>query len=774
MRLLPALFLSMLSIKALAADRSYIQEYYAAKELEAKDPKEAAEGMKRSFHLAVEDGNGDYATSAGLNGAYMLYRRDQEVEAGRLCRETLKALESLNYSPPDGDVERRVQLFGLMERGLLQEGKIGEAWKANRAAAETLRGKRLRADDDGRAISVEDLKLLSPGLRSYGWRLIEREADMLDYVGRSLDARALLDKSAEKLGKEWNAIPVAERFYAFKLLSSRCELLDYIGYEKDAIDTQKVLIESYRRVSQPNPSFLTLQINLLRNLSQWDGPSEQLLEEARGIGEKFKSFNAEGSANRLLAKMELDLRDSKEAIEALKADAKKQAGLGRFLDGAYADRDSLISRSRAGEQDLDQEFAALLVKMRSQGNKRGEPNLYKEYGGYLLERNRPGEAISMFEEALRLKRSFGLILHEPGLLSSLFHARLGAGDVSGAKATLVELESLLKRHANEFPASRRAYAETIRANALWALGDKAGSKAALELARQFAADLPEYRRLWLQLDKEDRSFDPETASPAVQRETATLRIQPLEIVSVVSPKQIARTRFVVSNPGSQSISGEWVISGPGASSDASGSVQFTAGKAAATLALPLAVSGGGEASLKVALGATEGVDAAKVQVGWRPREGEASKPSTWEVQWQADAVGRVVLDASLIEANPFRSISLFHELAVPVGETVGIPFRMRSPVPLRLEYYDPTTGEILAIDADGNGDFTNTGDLHSKAASGIACALVPVKSPTATLTVEVRIFAPGGAPLAITPAIVLESEVHRNGAWTKEAESTLK
>lgn len=774
MRLLPVLFLSMFSIKALAADRSYIEEYYAAKEMEGKDPKAAAEGMKRSFVLALEDGNADYATSAGLTGAFMLYRQDQEVEAGRLCHETLKALETMDYSPPDGDVERRVQLFGLMERGLHVEGKIGEAWKANRAAAETLRGRKLRADDDGRAISVEDLKQLPPGFRSYGWRLIEREADMLDYVGRSLEARALLDKAAEQLGGDWKSVPEAERFYAFKLLSRRCELLDYLGYEKDAIDAQKVLIDSYRQVSPPNPSLLTLQINLLRNLSQWDGPSEQLLEEARGIGEKFKTFNGGGSANRLIAKMELDLRDSKEAIEALKADAKKQAGLGHFLEGVYADRDSLVSRSRAGEQNLDPEFATLLVKMRSQGNKRGEPNLYKEYGDYLLERNRPGEAIAMFQEALRLKRSFGLILHQPGLLSSLFHARLAAGDVAGAMATLVELEDLLRSRGNEFPASRRAYAETIRANSLWALGDKAGSKAALELARRFAADLPEYRRLWLQLDKEDRTLDPEKAVPAVQQGSVPLHIQPLEIVSLVTPKQTARTRFVASNSGSQRISGEWVITGPGASVDASGDVQFTAGKTAATLVLPLAVSGGGERPLKVALAPTEGVDAAKVQVGWRPTGGSVSNPSTWEVQWQPDAAGRVVLDASLIEANPFRSISLFHELAVPVGGAVGIPFRVRSPVPLRLEYYEPVTGELLAIDADGNGDFTNTGDLHSKSASGVACALIPVKSPGATIPVEVRIFAPGGAPLAITPAIVLVTEVHRNGTWTKEAESTLK
>ncbi len=774
MRLLPQVFVSLFTIAAATAQGSYQAEFYAAKEIQKTDVPAAIEGMKRSFHLAVEAGNADYATSAGLNGAYQMYESKKSIEAGRFSREVITALDALDYQTVDGDALRRVQLFGLMERGLQTEGKIGAAWQANRAAAETLRGKKLSADGDGRSITVAELKNLPPALRSYGWRLVEREADMLDFVGRSLEARTLLEQAVAALGDDWQRIPKLEQFYAFKLRARLCELLDYLGYEKQALDAQQALLHSGADLAEVRSSHLTLQINFLRNLSQWDGPSEKLLDQAREIGASIDASNSVNNSTRLLAKMELDLRHSQEALAALNADAKKQNALGQFLESAYADRDSLVSRAEAGEANLDSEFIALLAKMRAQGNKRGEPNIYKEYGSYLIACNRPGEAIPLFQEALRLKRSFGLILHEPTLLSSIFNARIASGDIEGAKVTLAELSAFITQYEKELPTARRVLAEIFRAFALGKLGEKDAAKASLDLARRLAVDLPEYRRRLLQPDQEEAIINPDKITPPATIVAARLPIQPLEVVTVAAPKIEAHTRFVVANPNYASVRGQWLIAGPGAVANPAGTVNFTVGKPDVTLLLAQTVISGGEATLTASMAAAESVDTAKVSVVWRQPGFPDSDGSIWNVQWSAASAGRVVLDASQIETNPFRSISLFHEMAVPLGEITGIPFRLKSPVPLRFEYYDPATQELLAIDANGNGDFTETGDLHNRGPSGIACAMAPVKSAAASVTVEIRIFAPSGEALAITPALVLETEIYRNNTWIKEAESVLK
>jgi|GEM_PF-3925709 len=772
MKLLPLVFVSLLTLAAATGQGSYQAEFYAAKEIQKTDPQAAIEGMKRGFHLAVAAGNADYATSAGLCGAYLMYENERSVEAGRFSREVITALDGIDYQTEDGDALRRVQLFGLMERGLHMEGKIGAAWQANRAAAETLRGKKLTANGDGRSVTVQEIKNLPPALRSYGWRLVEREADMLDFVGRSLEARTLLEQAVAALGDDWQRIPKLEQFYAFKLRARLCELLDYLGYEKQAIDAQKALLTSGPDLSEVRSSHLTLRINLLRNLSQWDGPSEKLLEQASETGARLNAGNSVNSATRLLAKMELDLHHSQAALDALKADAKKQNALGRFLESAYADRDSLVSRAASGETNLDPEFIALLAKMRAQGNKRGEPNLYYEYASYLMDRDRPGEATPLYQEALRLKHSFGLILHEPALLSAIINARIASGDIDGARATLAELDTFITRYEKELPAARRVLAEIFRATALGKLSEKDAAKASLELARRLAVGLPEYRRRLLQPDQEQAIINPDRTAPPAATLAARLRIQPLEVVSIAAPAMAANTRFVVANPNPAGVRGQWVITGPGAS--AAGAVSFTAGKPDATLLVPQTVPSGGESALLVTMAAAKGSDAAKASVVWR-QSGLADSPaSAWDVQWSAESAGRVVLDASQLETNPFRSVSLFHEMAVPLGETNGIPFRLKSPVPLRFEYYDPTTQELLAIDANGNGDFTETGDLHHGGPSGNACAIAPVRSTAATVTVEIRIFAPSGEALAITPTLVLETEIYRNNAWLKEAESILK
>jgi len=91
----------------------------------------------------------------------------------------------------------------------------------------------------------------------------------------------------------------------------------------------------------------------------------------------------------------------------------------------------------------------------------------------------------------------------------------------------------------------------------------------------------------------------------------------------------------------------------------------------------------------------------------------------------------------------------------------------RSPVPLRFEYYQTSGNRLLAIDANGNGDFTDPG--------GIAAALIPIDPPLDTLGIEVRIYSTAGeSPIQFGPDLKLEAEVYRNATWVLEAENILK
>jgi hypothetical protein len=112
---------------------------------------------------------------------------------------------------------------------------------------------------------------------------------------------------------------------------------------------------------------------------------------------------------------------------------------------------------------------------------------------------------------------------------------------------------------------------------------------------------------------------------------------------------------------------------------------------------------------------------------------------------------------------------------VPAHEPEGVSFRLVSKVPLRFEYYDPSSQALLGVDANGNGDFTETGDLYFQGTSGTAAALVPATADDKSLGVEVRIFAIDGSLASPeTENLIIAAEVFRDDKWSKEAEDTLK
>ncbi len=762
---------------ATAEPESYIEEFQIAQGLEQSDPQASADGMIRCLTHAAAAGDTAYASAAGLNGCFRIYEQGKVVAAGALAREVIQILGPL---PPGGqdNTLRRVQLFGFIERGLLAEGKVGGAWQANRAAAETLRGKKVPADADGKSVTLGEIVKLPPSFRSFGLRLIEREAELLNITGRTNEGRKLLDESATYLGSGWTRFDPNSQFYAFKLLAARAEFIDFLGYQEEAIRAQQDLLAASRGNPKLQKSILILRINLLRNLSQWDGPSPDLLDQARDVVRQIKAGGVDNQVDRLFAKMEFDLKQSREAADTMGSNALKNQDLGDSFSASYAERDNLDARIKLGDPNLDADFFALLNKIRGHGNKRGEPTLYTMYGNFLLGQKRPAEANGMFSEALRMTRGFGWVLHEPGLLARLLDARLQSGDIEGARSTLGELDEWIQAHP-EAPASRRANAVATRAFALASLGDLDAARAAYRMANEIGKALPAYQQRNYSAEQEEATLKEigqlpdQIAKPAV--ELPKLAPQPVEVTAIAVPGNTARTRFTIFNPTAQAIRGNFVLTGPGPDNSISKGATFHAGKPSSTLRHPQTIGSGTEACIEISLMPAAGVDTARLEVAWENNGQTAGPVAAWDVTWSATASRSVVLDASRLEANPFRSVVLYHELAVPLGEDHGIPFRLRSPIPLRFEYHDAATHELLAIDANGNGDFTESGDLYGGALTGVIAAIVAVGPGDKTVTAEIRIFAPDGLPLLTAGSrVVLEAEAWSNGTWTKEAEDTLK
>lgn len=768
------IFVALSWLPVSAAD--YRELFREARAVQDHDPAVATEKMRQCFHAALAEGNHEYAITGGLNAAIMLYDRNETVAAGKLAREVINSLQAFDDTGKD-NTSRRTQLFNFIGSGLLAEGKIGAALQANRASADVARGKILDADGDGSPMTLADAIKLPPVESGYAFGIMERRSHLLELSGNAKEARRQLDEVEKWLGNDWpGRLRPMPRFYAFKLLATRAQLLDYLAYKEEAIRAQEKLLATPPD-ERSHQSRLNLRINLLRNRSQWSGPTEEIMQEAREVAAMMKKYPIHKNVDRLLANMEFDLKQSREALDLLNRNERDNLDLGNEFDATFARRDNLFARARLGDPGLDPEFFDLLKTVRGRGQKSSEPPIYRAYGSYLLKQDRPSEAIQVLVECLRQLRGLGLDLHQPSVIAMLIDARITAGDLDGARATLVELENWLRDHPDA-PAQRRAGAVASRAVALAKLGDTTAARAAFALARQIGKDLPDYQKRDYTAAAEERLLE-KTQAPVVAATTGpapVLRVQPLELLSVVPPGQSAKTRFSVFNPGARSLPGHLVVTGKGASlGTTTSSVSFDPTGNSTTVKIPRTLKAGEEFILPVSMASSIGTDEEVATVAWENTGSASGPPATWKVTWSATSHGATVLDASSLEANPFRSVALYHELAVPPGEATGVAFRLRSPVPLRLEYLDAATGTALAVDANGNGDFTEAGDFYLRTRSGASGAVYPLRPGENTLTAEVRIFSPDGQPLLTAGStLVLEAEIFLNGSWVKQAEDIIR
>jgi len=70
-----------------------------------------------------------------------------------------------------------------------------------------------------------------------------------------------------------------------------------------------------------------------------------------------------------------------------------------------------------------------------------------------------------------------------------------------------------------------------------------------------------------------------------------------------------------------------------------------------------------------------------------------------------------VLNAARLGLSPFVGVPVLHYVGFPAQGVDSKGFRLRSQRPVRIEYRDPATSDLLAVDDNGNGNFSDDGDF---------------------------------------------------------------
>lgn len=667
-------------------------------------------------------------------------------------------------------------LWSLTERCHSIQMRPGEGWKAQKEATELWHKLAGLSYTDGEfdMVAIDQLK---PVERANGWRHIGREASYLHDFGKTTEARRLLREAIAQDRKH----KIAPSIYSIQLRNALAIIDSFIGYKESSLElvTEEIELVNTLMGPSPNMSFFKSRINLLRTQSDFEGPSEELLNEAREIGEGAKKLTPgeKSPFQRTIIAMENRLASTAKGYEELEKLAKEALANGKGLEAFYLNRNALFLRAQATDENLDSHFNDLLTRTRKTGVKRSEPRIYRRYGDWLASQGRYGEAIVVYREALSLSRTFGWHPMVPRLFGRLGLTYQRAGQSAAADAIWRELEAYLKAHP-DIPVQSILKGWEFQLSAYLIAGRDADATALIKRVRALESKggLKPY---WLEFFTDEaiasyREYLRKEAPTAVIEAPTIAGLQPKSLHTVALPKTDGSGVFHLINHGAAPLSGTLSFAGSGATtaknhSPDEPSFEGDLGEAENTVKVSLTLAGGTFIAIPVTLPPHQN-GSAQFTLTWTPKTG-SPVTSTWHNSWGPKISEALVLDSADLSATPFIGVPIIHHVGFPKGNSQARSIRLKGPTPLRVEYRDPATGDLLAVDANGNGSFDEEGEFALSTTDQTAPEVTP-QEDSRIGTVEIWLY-----PIPDHPwekDMALQIELHDGTKWAEFATDLLK
>ena len=318
--------------------------------------------------------------------------------------------------------------------------------------------------------------------------------------------------------------------------------------------------------------------------------------------------------------------------------------------------------------ELEKWLVLALTDARQTGSKFREVSLYESYARFLMMQDRYAEAIRIQEEAIRLSRAANL--------------------------------------------PKRLQDNLVRFD---------GMKKQMDIQHVAAGEKPENGGAVPQDSTNPVQGAKAPQVPAVGGSIAqSIDIQPRRSISAALPAQPAYGRFYIHNPSTFTRRGELVLVGS-IEDPKWDNREWLAVNASPlfehiTLSHPLKLDAGATYVVDLTGLPREDGSGAEIKCEWIPDKGADSATGTWTYQTvektAATGIRTAVIDAHEQQGNPYYLLPI-HHMAQRLDTALeqSVDFTVAASQPTRIEAYDAVTGKLLAIDANGDGDFLDSGDL---------------------------------------------------------------
>ena len=790
-RLLVSLFSLMI---ALPAHADAIKDYYAGKSAaKAGKRREAYDCYARSAASASAENLPRYCFHSGYSAAYAAHKLGLQGECRKHAELALKAAAGhpkASWASSARSKSNQIELMGLVERSFGVEGKLGAGWQANhrvRSMLQELCGHAvdLTKPDPAGMVNLDRVP------RALAWRMIEREAEYLHFVGRTTEAVALLEAVLEPARRDSRSGDRFLQTYAIKIIGSLGRIKSFTGYKAEALVYGNEEASCFEDGGPRLRShFRNARMNLLAIRSEVHGVTDRELAEAKSILRESKKSGdlSAGGFERLMARITVSRESDEERLERIRRAIAANEDVGSVIESFYARRNELFERSRLNEPGLDPEFYRFLDEARKKGNKKAEPRLYRRYGDWLSSQGRRGEAITVYQTGLRMTEQFQWYPQVPQYYAKLGAVFMADGQMAVAGSMWERMNQYIAAHP-DIPGDAILRAWSIQLSSLLRHGMNAESGELADRARALTGRGTIASRLLSPFSAEMMKLaiagherrKPDSGRGDIGLGKRQVLLQPLSVASVALPGSSAMAGFYLVNSGSKRRTGTLSVEGPGLSlADAAGdgAPAFTCdfGRPSARVEVSLELASGTLLELPLSAPSCTVQDApTRVALEWS--DGRSQKSSAlWMVSWGTGSTHAVVLDAARLESNPYVGTPVMHHVAFPVSGRGPVPFRLRSPRALHIEYRNPVNGVLIAVDRNGNGDFTEAGDFFTPAletaGEQVFTPLLHEIADKGVGSVEVWLYPEvrGGS----VDDLELAVEIHIDGEWRDYARDLLQ
>lgn len=335
------------------------------------------------------------------------------------------------------------------------------------------------------------------------------------------------------------------------------------------------------------------------------------------------------------------------------------------------------------------------------GYKEKELQLYEFYA---LSKSKQGKfaiAIKVFESAFDMAISLNLPHKALRMLLHILQIHIDLENFAEVRRLLMRIEAFIAKHPSIPKPTWTLYLE-MRDSAL----------AFLDRHDDVSVDVTSVNEGIDSAPEQDSTLETGDSDRDSSGVTNSLIIKPDVVLTSVRSNEFARARFVLYNPSLSNLAGEISVQGLGAVKWEKdefawrGEVVLNETNLQYSLSVDVAPSSASVVFLERLVQADD--TDMEMTLEW---SGESDVSSKWRYMIDNNPQTTQVINSYYEEENPFYHTTFYHEIYYRGNENVYKNIKAEASELYRIEFIESESGKLLAIDANADGDFEDSGDV---------------------------------------------------------------